>query len=159
MVMSRIVSTSILGLGRVSFGFSESTPIRRARSRKSASVEKRSRRDQLFTRTFQLGTNKYTTNYNSQGALRNIEAKTEGSRREPKGQNNESRATSIQGRPSIREGQKYVIKVDIETSKHKNLKRTQYINRVKEIYSSEINYVGIFDPDHHGIHDAARSSR
>ena len=89
-----------------------------------------------------MGNSKYSQNYHSQGALRNLEAQTEGSRKGNRANNNnDSRGTSVQGRPSMREAQKYVIKVDIETSKHKNLKRTQYINRIKDIYSSEINYV------------------
>jgi hypothetical protein len=51
------------------------------------------------------------------------------------------KSSEIKARPSMRDSRKYVIKVDIESSKHKNLKKTQYINRVKEIYNNEIQYV------------------
>lgn len=44
-------------------------------------------------------------------------------------------------RPSVRDQRRYVIKVDIGSSQHKNLKRAQYINRLKEIYNKEIQYV------------------
>lgn len=68
---------------------------------------------------------------------------------------------SFQGRPSIRDSRKHVIKVDIESSKHKNLKKTQHINRIKEIYNNEIQYVrnesNLLDDD--GTDDAARSHR
>lgn len=35
----------------------------------------------------------------------------------------------------------HIIKVDLESSKHKNLKKTQHVNRVKDIYHKEIQYV------------------
>jgi hypothetical protein len=44
-------------------------------------------------------------------------------------------------RPSARDGRKILIKVDLESSKHKKLKVTQHVNRVKDIYHSEIQYV------------------
>lgn len=48
-------------------------------------------------------------------------------------------------RPSARDGRKFVIKVDLEASKHKKLKVTQHVNKVKDIYHSEIQYVGPAD--------------
>lgn len=51
-----------------------------------------------------------------------------------------SQAEPGSGRPSARD-RTFVIKVDLESSKHKKLKVTQHVNRVKDIYHREIQYV------------------
>ncbi len=56
-------------------------------------------------------------------------------------QRKDLQADPASSRPSLRDGRKFVIKVDLEASKHKKLKLTQHVNKVKDIYNSEIQYV------------------